>query len=203
MEKVNKQNNNLYAFITSIIKGVLITLPLVQNCLATEFYVDINKGVDTNSGTIDHPFKTIDKAVSKVGAGDIVFLREGTYRETITVNKSGTESKPIIFKAYSSENAKISSTSPVKSSSSIASMRAMATWFCDAYASWQKGGVENANGRLRRWLPRDIDLDALSDQDIQEIAVTANLTPRKCLGYKTPFQAILAELGRDVEIRFA
>jgi IS30 family transposase len=85
----------------------------------------------------------------------------------------------------------------------LRSVRAMATWFCDAYASWQKGGVENANGRLRRWLPRDIDLDALSDQDIQEIAVTANLTPRKCLGYKTPFQAILAELGRDVEIRFA
>jgi len=26
----------------------------------------------------------------------------------------------------------------------------MATWFCDAYASWQKGGVENTNGRLRR-----------------------------------------------------
>jgi IS30 family transposase len=31
-------------------------------------------------------------------------------------------------------------------------MRAMTTWFCDAYASWQKGGVENANGRLRRFL---------------------------------------------------
>jgi IS30 family transposase len=85
----------------------------------------------------------------------------------------------------------------------LRSMRAMATWFCDAYASWQKGGVENANGRLRRWLPRDIDLDALSDQDVQEIAVTANLTPRKCLGYKTPFQAILAELGKDVQISFA
>ena len=24
----------------------------------------------------------------------------------------------------------------------------MAAWFCDAYASWQKGGVENASGRL-------------------------------------------------------
>jgi len=83
------------------------------------------------------------------------------------------------------------------------SMRDMTTWFCDAYASWQKGGVENANGRLRRWLPRDIDLDAVSDQDIQEIAVTANLTPRKCLRYKTPFQVILAELGKDVQIRFA
>ena len=48
-------------------------------------------------------------------------------------------------------------------------MRAMTTWFCDAYASWQKGGVENANGRLRRWLPRQIDIDKVSDQEIQDI----------------------------------
>ena len=26
----------------------------------------------------------------------------------------------------------------------LRTMRDMATWFCDAYASWQKGGVENA-----------------------------------------------------------
>ena len=31
----------------------------------------------------------------------------------------------------------------------LRTMRTMTTWFCDAYASWQKGGVENANGRLR------------------------------------------------------
>ena len=85
----------------------------------------------------------------------------------------------------------------------LRSMRNMTTWFCDAYASWQKGGVENANGRLRRWLPRQLDIDQLSDEDIQEIVLTANLTPRKCLGFKTPFQAILAELGKDVKIRFA
>ncbi len=36
----------------------------------------------------------------------------------------------------------------------LRTMRAMTTWFCDAYASRQKGGIENANGRLRRWLPR-------------------------------------------------
>ena len=60
------------------------------------------------------------------------------------------------------------------------------TWFCDAYASWQKGGVENANQRLRRWLPRHLDIDRTSDRDIQEIVLTTNLTPRKCLGFKTP-----------------
>ena len=76
----------------------------------------------------------------------------------------------------------------------LRTMRAMTTWFCDAYASWQKGGVENANGRLRRWLPRQIDIDQVSDEEIQDIVITANLTPRKCLGFKTPFQAILKEL---------
>ena len=70
---------------------------------------------------------------------------------------------------------------------------AMTTWFCDAYASWQKGGVENANGRLRR-LPRQIDLDKVSDEEIQDIILTANLTPRKCLGFKTPFQAMPAAM---------
>ena len=29
-----------------------------------------------------------------------------------------------------------------------------ATFFCDLHAPWQKGGVENPIGRLRRFLPR-------------------------------------------------
>ena len=57
--------------------------------------------------------------------------------------------------------------------------------------------------RLRRWLPRQIDIDKVSDEEIQDIILTANLTPRKCLGFKTPFQAILKELGKDVQIRFS
>ncbi len=85
----------------------------------------------------------------------------------------------------------------------LRTMRDMATWFCDAYASWQKGGVENANGRLRRWLPRHLDIDRMSEEEIQEIVLSANLTPRKCLDFKTPLQALLAELGKDVQIRFS
>ena len=82
-------------------------------------------------------------------------------------------------------------------------MLSATTYFCDAYASWQKGGIENANGRIRRWLPRGTDLDEISEADIQEIAMTINLTPRKCLGYRSPVEAFLSELGRDVQIRFA
>src|SRR3954462_5020792 len=57
----------------------------------------------------------------------------------------------------------------------LASACAMATWFRDAYVSWQKGAVENANGRLRRDLPRDLDLDALGAAELQEIILTHNL----------------------------
>ncbi len=85
----------------------------------------------------------------------------------------------------------------------LASACAVTTWFCDAYASWQKGAVENADGRLRRDLPRDLDLDTITDAELQEIVLTHNLTPRKCLGFLAPLQALLGELGRDVRIRFA
>lgn len=60
------------------------------------------------------------------------------------------------------------------------------TYFCDAYASWQKGAVENANGIIRRFLPKTKDLSALSDREIHEIQERINDTPRKCLGYRTP-----------------
>jgi transposase, IS30 family len=52
-------------------------------------------------------------------------------------------------------------------------------------------------------VPRQIDIDKVSGEEIQDIVISANLTPRKCLGFKTPFQATLKELGKDVQIRFA
>ncbi len=60
----------------------------------------------------------------------------------------------------------------------------------------KRAAIENANGRLRRWLPRNLGIDALDEQELQDVVFTANLTPRKCLGYKTPSQAMLADLGK-------
>ena len=78
----------------------------------------------------------------------------------------------------------------------------MATWFCDAYASWQKGAVENMNGRLRRDLPRRLNIDAMNDEDFADINLMHNLTPRKVLGFKTPVQALLSQLGIDAKLSF-
>ncbi len=51
------------------------------------------------------------------------------------------------------------------------------TYFCDPYASWQKGGVENTNGRLRRDLPRTLDISILLDDEFQKIINNQNNTP--------------------------
>ena len=60
------------------------------------------------------------------------------------------------------------------------------TWFCDPRSPWQKGGIENAIGRLRRRLPTNTDLDTLPEGDLANVLDRYNDTPRKCLGFKTP-----------------
>jgi len=62
----------------------------------------------------------------------------------------------------------------------------LATFFCDPHAPWQKGGVENAIGRIRRSLPRRTDLAGVSPDDILRSAIAYNHTPRKCLDFHTP-----------------
>lgn len=60
------------------------------------------------------------------------------------------------------------------------------TFFCDPHAPWQKGGVENAISRLRRPLPRKQNLHQLAPRQLDQIIANYNLTPRRCLGYRTP-----------------
>ena len=70
------------------------------------------------------------------------------------------------------------------------------TFFCDVRSPWQKGGVENIIGRLRRYLPRKTDLDGLSPAQLCAHARRLNDTPRKCLDFQTPAEAFLqASIG--------
>lgn len=68
------------------------------------------------------------------------------------------------------------------------------TFFCDTYSPWQKGGIENAIGRMRRTLPRKTDLATISDQRFMELIRAYNHTPRKCLDYMTPAELFLNEV---------
>ena len=83
----------------------------------------------------------------------------------------------------------------------LRTMRAMTTWFCDAYASWQKGGSKKptadygAGCRVRststRCPTRKSRTSSSPPISRPENAWASN-----------SFQAILKELGKDVQIRF-
>lgn len=68
------------------------------------------------------------------------------------------------------------------------------TFFCDPYASWQKGSVENHNGILRRYVPKKTNLKTVSQIELDWIFEDINSKPRKCLDYETAKEAFTREL---------
>lgn len=58
-------------------------------------------------------------------------------------------------------------------------------FFCDPYSSWQKGGVENANKMIRRYLPKGTNFAKVKQSQLDWIVARINNKPRKILGYKT------------------
>ena len=68
-------------------------------------------------------------------------------------------------------------------------------FFCDPHSPWQKGAVENANGRIRRFLPGDRNLAELAEDELYRVTTMLNATPRRCLGYRTPHEAFQEQLA--------
>ena len=68
------------------------------------------------------------------------------------------------------------------------------TYFCKPHSPWQKGSVENMNGRIRRYIPRSTEPNSFDNQDLQALASKLNTTPRKCLGFKTPAEVFYKHL---------
>lgn len=88
----------------------IILIPFIILCLplsgfAGEWYVASN-GSDTGSGSETDPFKSIEKAVSMVQSGEIIFVRGDTYNllNTIFLSKSGTIASPISLFAFPGEH---------------------------------------------------------------------------------------------------
>lgn len=64
-------------------------------------------------------------------------------------------------------------------------------YFCEPYSSYQKGGVENANKMLRKYLPKGCDLSAYTQAQVDDFVARINRKPRRCLGYKSALQCAL------------
>lgn len=61
-----------------------------------------------------------------------------------------------------------------------------AAYFRDPHSPWQKGAVENNNGRIRRFLPGERNIAEPAADELGGLIARLNATPRRCLGYRTP-----------------
>lgn len=95
---------------------ILVLSLFYAQSFAAKYYVAPN-GSDTNTGTINSPFLSIQRSQDAVSAGDTVYVRGGTYMMTESqialkssifayvtyLNKSGTAGKMIKYWAYPGE----------------------------------------------------------------------------------------------------
>ncbi len=78
----------------------------IQPPVITNNYFVAPTGNDANPGTLALPWKTLTKAGAQARAGDTVYIRAGTYNQTLTPASSGTASAKITFKAYPGDECK-------------------------------------------------------------------------------------------------
>ena len=72
----------------------------------------------------------------------------------------------------------------------IAKELEMKVYFCHPYHSWEKGTNENTNGLVRRYLPKRMNIDDLTQKELDAIADELNDRPRKSLNYQTPREVL-------------
>jgi len=63
------------------------------------------------------------------------------------------------------------------------------TYFAKPYSSWERGQNENANGLLRQYFPKAMELVDVTIKEVFRAVDKLNRRPKKCLGYKTPYEA--------------
>ncbi len=81
---------------------------------------------------------------------------------------------------------------------SIAKSLDCETYFAKPYHSWERGQNENANGLLRQYFPKAMELIDVTVKEVFAAVDRLNSRPRKCLGYKTPYESFEEQTGIDM-----
>jgi len=117
--------------------------------------------------------------------------KEKTMLKNLKMLKSVQKSKKPIIKSVTADNG-----SENTNHAKISKVLKTKYYFCHAYASWEKGTVENTIGRIRVYIPKGTNLSIYTNQQIQWLENQLNNTPRKCLNYKTPNEAMEQEVNK-------
>lgn len=67
-------------------------------------------------------------------------------------------------------------------------------FFAHPHSPWERPTNENTNGLIRQFVPKRSKVSSLSDSDVDAIVSKLNFRPRKCLGWKTPYEVAYDQL---------
>jgi IS30 family transposase len=81
----------------------------------------------------------------------------------------------------------------------IAEKLSCKTYFAKPYHSWERGQNENANGLLRQYFPKSMELTDVENGAVIDAVNKLNDRPRKCLKFKTPYEAFEELTGVNVK----
>lgn len=94
---------------------LILVSSLCCNILQAREYHVSPKGSDNNAGTVEAPFKTINRAARKALPGDVVTVHEGVYREWIKPMYGGTsDNRRIVYQAAEGEKVEIKGSEVIK-----------------------------------------------------------------------------------------
>jgi IS30 family transposase len=67
-------------------------------------------------------------------------------------------------------------------------------FFAHPYSSWERGANENMNGLIRQFFPKKMAFEFITPTEIELAMHRLNHRPRKCLGYRTPYEVFMEQL---------
>jgi IS30 family transposase len=74
-------------------------------------------------------------------------------------------------------------------------------YFATPYHSWERGSNENANGLIRQYIPKGVDMRDIDQLDCNAITRRLNDRPRKRHGFLTPLERLRQFRSHDTVIR--
>jgi len=94
MLRLHRQTGRCFSF-------AVIFFALALHVRAAEYFVAFD-GTDSNNGSQERPFRTIQKAADTMKAGDTCYVRSGLYRQVVRLKRSGSKDKPVTLSLYGS-----------------------------------------------------------------------------------------------------
>lgn len=135
----------------------------------------------------------------KTGSGSLLTvadrkLRVGFIRQILPVSITNMEQAFLEFKAAFPELTSITTDNDLlyRHHERLEALLGVPIYFCDPYASWQKGTIENYNRQVRKYISKGADISHYHQDYLQFVEDRLNNRFMSVLNYRTPAECLQA-----------